>query len=260
MTEIAIDAIFKYMDIKKALIQIGLSKNAAAVYPALLGLESCQSGALVRATKLHRMLVYNALDELIDEGLVTVTKKKNIKIFQAANPAVLKARIERLSDVVADVLPRLYELQQKEKNTIDVRTLVGKEGFATNLRDIVLSASKQKDKTMRIIGGAKDTDFYDAVGEWYPEYVAMLDRGRVKKLLLAPGTYSAVFQKKFTEEARTELRVLPKGLTSPTYTRITDELVAIEIYEPEIVVIQIRNAAIAKAYKESFALLWASIV
>lgn len=247
------------MDIKKALEQIGLSKNAAAVYPALLAVESAQSGVLVRATKLHRMLVYNALDELIDEGLVTVTKKKNIKIFQAADPAVLESRIERLSDVVADVMPKLHELQQKMKSTIDVRTLVGKEGFASNLRDIVLSASKQKDKTVRIIGGAKDTDFYRAIGEGYEDYVDMLDRGKVKKLLLAPESYSAVFKKKFVEEARTELRVLPKGLTSPTYTRITDELVAIEIYEPEIVVIQIRNAAIAKAYKESFALLWESV-
>lgn len=205
------------------------------------------------------MLVYNALDELIDEGLVTVTKKKNIKIFQAADPAVLESRIERLSDVVADVLPRLHELQQKTKSTIDVRTLVGKEGFISNLRDIVLSASKQKDKTMRIIGGAKDMDFYRAVDVGYSDYVDMLDRGKVKKLLLAPESYSKVFQKKFAEEARTELRVLPKGLTSPTYTRITDELVAIEIYEPEIVVIQIRNAAIAKAYKESFELLWGSV-
>jgi len=247
------------MDINKALVQIGLSKNAAEVYPALLALESAQSGVLVRATKLHRMLVYNALDELIDEGLVTVTKKKNIKIFQAADPAVLESRIERLSDVVADVLPKLHELQQKMKSTIDVRTLVGREGFASNLRDIVLSASKQKDKTIRIIGGAKDTDFYRAITDGYNDYVEMLDRGKVKKVLLAPASYSSVFKKKFAEESRTELRVLPKGLTSPTYTRITDELVAIEIYEPEIVVIQIRNSAIAKAYKESFELLWNTV-
>ncbi len=247
------------MEIRKALIAIGLSKNAAAVYPVLLETGAAQSGPLVRSTKLHRMLVYNALDELIDEGLVTVTKKKNIKIFQAADPAVLQSRIERLSDVVADVLPKLQELQKKTKSTIDVRTLVGKEGFISNLRDIVLSASKQSDKTIRIIGGAKDTDFYRAIGDGYSDYVDMLDRGKVKKLLLAPESYSKVFQKKFAEEARTELRVLPKGLTSPTYTRITDELVAIEIYEPEIIVIQIRNAAIAKAYKESFELLWRSV-
>ena len=247
------------MDIKKALVTIGLSKNAALVYPALLEVGSAQSGPLVRSTKLHRMLVYNALDELIDGGLVTVTKKKNIKIFQAADPSLLESRIERLTDVVADVLPKLHELQQKTKNTIDVRTLIGREGFISNLRDIVLSASKQKDKTMRIIGGAKDTDFYRIIGDGYGDYVDMLERGRVKKLLLAPESYSKVFQKKFAEEVRTELRVLPKGLTSPTYTRITDELVAIEIYEPEIVIIQIRNTAIAKAYKESFELLWESV-
>ncbi len=247
------------MEIIKNLKELGLSKNSAEIYIALLKQGESQAGPLVSETKLHRVLVYNALEELIERGLVAVNRRKNIKIFRALNPSILQQQADRISNETKQIVAQLKALQSADKNTVDVRTLIGAEGFKTNLKDVIQSAAKQKDRTMRIIGGAKDSDFYRVVGDWYPDYLESLAQNKIKKLLLAPTSYSNIFKKKFTAEERTELRTLPKGLSSPTYTRITNELVAIEIYEPEIVVIQIRNASIAKAYQESFDLLWRSV-
>jgi len=244
------------MDIKKALVELGLSKNASNVYLALLSTGLSQAGPIVKVTKLHRVLVYGALEELQELGLVTVQRKKNIQLFKPADLSVLESRAQRVESLVQSIIPELRKLQSGVGDTVDVRTLVGQEGFRQNLEDVVLSASKQKDKTMRIIGGAKDTDFYKAVGGWYDEYTELLEQKGVKKMLLAPASYSSEFKQKFVEEWGTQLRTLPKGLTSPIYTRITDELVAIEIYEPQLVVIQIRNRAVAQGYKDSFELLW----
>lgn len=247
------------MDIKKSLVNLGLSKNAAAVYLDLLARGTSQAGPLVKATKLHRMLVYNAIDELSAEGIVTVQRKKNIKMFTAVDPAVFVERAEKIVAMTESIIPTLNRLQATSNDQIDVRTLIGEEGFRKNLEDIVLSAAKQSDKTVRIIGGARDTDFYKAIGSWYDEYLDLLAKKSVKKLLLAPATYSNVFKRKFAEEDRTLLRVLPDGLSSPIYTRITDEMVAIEIYEPQLTVIQIRNKAIARGYRDSFDLLWKTV-
>ncbi len=50
---------------------------------------------------------------------------------------------------------------------------------------------------------------------------------------------------------------MKEGLSSPTFTRITPEIVSIEIYgSKEPVIIQMRNEAIAQAYVEKFSLLW----
>ena len=76
--------------------------------------------------------------------------------------------------------------------------------------------------------------------------------------MIAPASYSSQFKKKFAAEPHTFLRTLSKGLSSPTYTRITEDMISIEMYEPEIIVIQIRNPAIASAYLDSFKLLWES--
>lgn len=52
------------------------------------------------------------------------------------------------------------------------------------------------------------------------------------------------------------MRVWPSGLTSPTFNRITQEMVSIEVYGAEPLIIQIKNKTIAQSYIESFDSLW----
>ena len=244
------------MDYQKLLQQLGFNGNEIAVYMALLGLGMTQAGPIVKATKLHRMMVYTALDKLVQDGFATVVRKKNIQLFQPVDPGILVEKTQRLHELAKAAAPAFRNLLQKSENVVNVRTLVGFEGFIHNLEEIVLSAAKQKDRTVAVIGGAKDKDFYEAVDGWYKNYTDLLKKNKVHKKLLAPASYSAEFKKKFAAEPASELRLLPKGLSSPTYTRITKEMVSIEIYHPQLIVIQIRNPAIAEGYLDSFKLLW----
>ncbi len=244
------------MNTSKLLENLGLAKNEATVYLALLKCGLTQAGPLVKTTKLHRMLVYNALNRLVDEGLATVIHKKSVQLFQPTDPGVLLEKTKKLSLEAEVVVPELRKLQQQLSDVVNVRTLVGNEGFQTNLTEMIESCALQAKKEMCIIGGAPDVDFYEAVGEWYPTYVHLLEAHRVKKRLIAPESYSHEFQKKFIAEKFAELRIVPTGLSSPTYTRINQEMVSIEMYHPQIVVIQIRNKPIAKSYLDSFELLW----
>jgi sugar-specific transcriptional regulator TrmB len=220
--------------IEHQLHSIGLSKNESQVYVVLCTLGLCKAGDVVKKTKLHRMLVYTALDQLVDRGLATRSKNTGGAVFQAADPKALRGYIERMSEMTESVIDRLHDIQQIDSKSITVRTLVGREGFILNLQEIISSAHKQKDRTMRIIGGARDTDVYAVIGEWYSEYTRLLERSKVSKKLLAPTSYSNEFKKKFVSEKNTELRTMTKGLSAPTYTRITEEMVSIEIYEPSL--------------------------
>ncbi|MSR85658.1 hypothetical protein EXS71_04485 [Candidatus Uhrbacteria bacterium] len=244
------------MDLKHTLKTLGLSKNETEVYLTLLEQGVVQAGPLIAKTKLHRMLVYNALDHLTQEGLVSVIHKKNIRLFQTTDPVALLEKAHRIYELAQNVLPELRRLQQKQEQLVTVRTLIGPEGFRTNLEEIIESAGHFKKKEICIIGGARDTDFYDAAGEWYPTYIALLEKSSIHKRLLAPASYSSEFKKKFAAEKYTELQTLSSGLSSPTYTRMTPEMVSIELYHPHIVIIQIRSQVIAQAYLDSFELLW----
>ncbi len=248
---------YKYMKLLENLISLGLSKNEASIYLALLENGLTQAGPLVKTTKLHRMLVYEALDRLSDAGLISIVHKKNIKLFQASDPSTFIEKSRQLHDLASALVPELRK-KQKNADTVTVRTLVGQEGFITNLQEVIESAARQKNKTMAIIGGARDSDFYETIGDWYDSYLNLLRKHQVKKLLLAPESYSEIFNKKFAQEDATELCTLPHGLSSPTYTRITEEMVTIELYQPHITIIQIRNKAVARGYLDSFELLWKS--
>lgn len=244
------------MDSRKALQDLGYTKNEATVYLALLKLGMTQAGPIIKATKLHGMLVYSALEKLVDYGLVSVVRKKHIKKFQALDPSTLLGDIHKKRTTAEKLIPELQKLLTGNLPQVVVKTFVGQEGLINNLKEMVESAALSKDACMRIIGGAKDTDFYDAIGNFYHDYLLMTKKNGVTKKTLAPSSYSNVFRKQYEKEGDALMRTLPKGLNTPAYTRITPELVSIEIYKPEIIVIQISSSIIAKAYVDSFDLLW----
>ena len=243
------------MNLQKILQDLYLSKNEALVYTELLKLGLTNAGPIVSSTHLHRQLVYEALENLITKKLVSVVTKNNRKHFHAAPPKMLLNIIQQKEDQTKKILPELLKLQAGADEQFAVNTFYGQQGFFSNLKDIIQSASKH-DKIMRIIGGAPDENFYEAIGKNYDEYVKLLETNKVAKYLISPEKYSNIFKKKFANEKGNILKTVKEGLSSPTYTRITPEMVSIEIYSNELLIIQIYNKTIAKSYREHFDLLW----
>lgn len=245
------------MDYAKTLERFDFSKNESSVYVALLELGLTNVGPIIKKTGLHRQIVYQALETLEKKDYVLSVTKGDRKHFQAVSPDAIVKRIEDTMSAAKEILPELLKLQSRSADSVEVRTLYGREGFIANLRDLVASAARC-DGAMRIIGGANDEDVYATLGEWYPEYVAIAKKAGVIKKLIAPKQKADQFKEKFAEEFGNQLRYLSVGLSAPTYTRMTPEMVTTEIYIPgrDVTVIQIRNRAIAQAYIEHFNLLW----
>jgi len=244
------------MKTEDQLITLGLQKNEASVYLALLKSGRTKAQTLIKETGLHRMLVYKALDDLVSRGFATVSYENHARVFRAEDPTALTDHTKKLGELANALVPKLQALQGATEEAIHVRTLTGLDGFRSNLEDLIESASQQKNREICIIGGARDMDFYDATADWYPAYTDLLKRKKVKKRLLAPASYSSEFKKRFASEKNTELRTLTEGLSSPSYTRITGDMVALELYKPELTVIQIKSPTLAQAYLDSFNLLW----
>ena len=245
------------MDHIKALEHLDFTKNESIVYVALLELGMINVGPIVKKTGLHRQIIYQALETLGQKGYVLSVEKSGRKHFQSVSPDIILKRVEEKVETVKQLLPELMSLRSRANDAVEVRTLYGKQGFITNLKEVLLSAERS-DKIIRIIGGARDEDFYTIIGDWYSEYVALAKKYGVTKKLIAPKANAAKFKQKFAEEYGNHLRYLGVGLSAPTYTRMTPEMVTTEIYIPgrDVTVIQIRSAATARAYIEHFNLLW----
>lgn len=242
---------------KNQLTQLGLTEYEAAVYLAVLELGPCNAGPLVKQTKLHRMNVYSSLKKLEDLNLISVFMKNNRQQFQATNPDNILAPLKEQEILAKQLIPQLNALKSKQNKEMGVQILYGTEGFWLNIQEIAKSAGKT-DKIMRIIGGAPDSEFYKAIEPHYSEYQKLLQKSKVAKWLLSPREESANFKEKFTkEDKKNRLKTAP-GMRSPTYTRITPEMVSIELYTTPLMIIQIKNKAVASSYLEQFDLLWKS--
>lgn len=245
------------MNYIQSLETFGFSKNEATVYLALLELGLTNIGPLVKKSGLHRQLVYECLANLERRGYVTSVTKNNRKHVQAASPTNIVSQLETKIASAQTLIPDLVALQSHAIDAVEVRTMYGQKEFMRNLKDLLESAERN-DHIMRILGGGKDVDFYTLLGDEYRAYVQLTKQHNVQKQLLAPENFSDDFKKKFASETGSELRLMNSGLTSPTYTRMTSEMISIEIYIPnhDVTIIQIRNHAIASAYIENFELLW----
>lgn len=243
------------MELNESLQELGLGKHEVKVYLTLLELGRTNAGPVISATRLHRQLVYAALDKLINAGLVSAFSQKNRKVFQASDPVKVLNFQEKKLLIAKDLLPQLRKRMKQSEDRLEIKTLTGKEDFLRNLEELAKSAARH-DGIMRIIGGASARQFYDVLGKDYEKYLEILRRHRVRKYLISPEETSEEFKKKFAKEPGNVLKTMPMGLSAPTYTRMTPEMISIEIYASDIMLVQISNVAIAKGYLEHFSFLW----
>ena len=85
--------------------ELGLTKHEAIVYKALLELGETKTGAIVKTTNLHRVLIYDALESLIKKGLASYVIKENIKYFKAANPERILDFLKEKEEIANEIIP-----------------------------------------------------------------------------------------------------------------------------------------------------------
>ncbi len=246
------------MPLQKLLEQLNIPEREAQVYIALLQLGLTGVGPIVTKTKLHRMLVYQSLEKLKDMSMASMVMKNGRQHWLATNPSIILDRVRKQEALAQTAVRELELLQQKAQDEVHVQILYGRQGLIDTL-EAALESAGRTDKLVRIIGSANDPFFYELVGDWYPTYEKRQRELGVTKQLIAPRppvNEEALFVKNFGPGSGNEYRYIPAGLSNPTFTRITPEMVSIEIHAKEPIVIQIVNKTIADAYLKSFSLLW----
>src|SRR3989338_5504173 len=91
---------------------IGLTKNEIKVYGVLFSQGSATAGQITKKVGLFRPRVYDALDRLVNKGMVSFVVINGIKNFQVSNP-------RRISDYVEE-----KELELKSLRTNEMEALI----------------------------------------------------------------------------------------------------------------------------------------
>lgn len=115
---------------QRVLQKIGFSKNQAKVYVTLLEAGSATAGELAVKSMVHRSNVYDALDQLIEQGLISYINKGPTRVYMPTNPENIKERLKEKEALFDNILPDLKSRYRSEKKA-HVQVFEGLQGLKT---------------------------------------------------------------------------------------------------------------------------------
>ena len=121
----------------EVLEELGLSPNEAKIYEALLDLKEAGVGEISSKAEIHRRNVYDAVNRLIDKGLIFPILSKNERIYSPVDPDKLTEIIKEKEINLNRTLPELRKRYENRKSAQEAYIYRGLEGLKNYLRDIL---------------------------------------------------------------------------------------------------------------------------
>lgn len=239
----------------KVLKEIGLTETEIKIYLALLSLGATSAGRIVEETGIYRKNLYDALNKLIEKGLVTYVIENKMKIFQAKNPGNLekyldekKAKIEEQKQEVQKTISELNSLFGKAPAEIESEIYRGTEGIKTILKECL------NYKEVLFIGATGDVE--NRLPYFWPQYNKKREKLKCTwKLLLVHEAKN----RPITKSQHYEYKILPEILSGLNVIYIYGDYVANVIWLEKPIAFVIKHKTLANNYRKYFYYLWDSV-
>ncbi|MEI6864051.1 MAG: helix-turn-helix domain-containing protein [Candidatus Adlerbacteria bacterium] len=244
------------MTYEQSLIQVGLTKDQAVVYGALVKFGTLQARYVQRHSGLSRPLTYRALNGLIAAGLV---EKKDevgkVSVFTPAHPLKLKEFIHKKKEEAEDaeraldgILPKLSSDFNLISGKPGVRFFEGEDGVREIYDDILATG-----KNFHLIRSIGVKEFKEKMFSIVKDFITWRLRKNISVTALTPGDVEPdAEQDKAWKFSRTIVPVSAYG--SPVEVNIYGDKVAFVSYKHEMVGFVIESPQIAQAMREIFVL------
>ncbi len=235
--------------------ELGLSPNEAKIYESLLDLNEAGVGEISTQAKVHRRNVYDAINRLIDKGLVFPILTKGEHIYAPVDPGKLLELVKEKETELNKVLPELQKRYQKELISQEAYIYRGIEGFKNYMRD-----------ALRV---GEDIYAIGAKLAWLDPQVQTLSEQIGKEMKRKNINWHILFDEKVKKAGEENYkkfgqnyRFIPnKYLTDSTINIFGDYVVNysgihIKKIDENGTMFIIRDKKIANSYREWFKLLW----
>lgn len=117
---------------KEAMRAIGLSDKAGQIYLTTLSLGTASVQQIASKAGVKRSTAYAYIDALLHDGLLEKVPRGKKIYYRAADPLIIKQKLESSLAAVTQALPQLQALRQHSSGSPSVRVMEG----ATTLRQL----------------------------------------------------------------------------------------------------------------------------
>lgn len=236
--------------------QIGLSPNEAKIYETLLSTGETSVSIISAKAKVHRRNVYDAMNRLLEKGLVFQIFQKGENIYQAVHPNKLLEVLKEKETKLTQILPQLNKIYTAEPLQEAAYIYKGLEGYKNYMRD------------MARIG--EETYFLSAKGLWFTptisekflnDFKAEMKRKKVKYYTL----YDPLVKTKLPQaldKVGGDYKILPeKYSTSAVLDIFGDHVVTFTSVDvgnvgEDVTIFVMINQELADSFKTWFRMLW----
>lgn len=230
--------------------KLGLTKNEATVYLALLELGSTNADPIIKKTGFHRSIVYDNLEKLISKGLVSFVIQANRKYFEVTSSSQLMKWIIRQKEEILEkegltknIIPEIEKIRALSKEPQEATIFKGKKGLINVLDDVILTG-----QPVFIFGSG--WGMQTIMGHYYQQWHLKLKQNKIRaKILLSEGSRG-----KFLSPLKA--RYIPKEYAIPSTTLIYDHKLLLIIWSEQPMAILIRSKEVSDSYKNFFEILW----
>jgi len=230
------------------LTELGLSSTEAKIYISLLGLGLSTVTEISKNTKLHRTNIYDSIKKLVNKGLASYIKKDGTVLYEANDPKALIRIIKEKENKLNDIMPQLLLSKKLASSSGEATVVEGLSAFMHLLYELL-----EYNDDIRVYG----------IPASVPEIVSIViphfhkERLKRKIKMLHIYNHNAKDRIKFLNKMElTQARYLPEEFDSEVSTFVCGDEIILTVWQKPITSISIKNAALAKAYKKYFKIIW----
>ena len=239
------------MDANHELEMLGFTKNEVKVYLTLLRIGRTLAGRLAKECRLERTSTYNALNRLINEGVVSYVIESRKKVFYAAEPekiAELFKEKEARAELLVPIIKEMRKFEREKENILKFR---GYAGIKTVFNDI-LNTCKEGDEYL-IFGS--ENQLSKRLPEFAQIYVSRKDRKKLRARILLKETMKGSGRKMSKYK---KVRFVSKNINSLVNLNVYGNKVSLFVWSetPEAVIIDNKDAA--DTFRSYFEFMWAN--
>lgn len=234
--------------IEHVLSYAGLSRNEAKVYTTLLKLGKARPGTITQDSGVHRRNVYDALERLLQKGLVSFIMEGKRKVYQPESPRRLIDMTRTREAELSAAVPNLEAMHKAKREEYEAALYIGKKGLKAIMDDQIAVG-----KDIWIFGSHSRVE--ERLRYFFPQF----EKKRIKKEM----NVRLVLDETARGRPATKLefvsaRFLPKKFMSPMSTNIYGDRIAIINWTEPVLITLIRNQKLADSYRKFFKLMWSA--
>jgi sugar-specific transcriptional regulator TrmB len=233
--------------------KLGLTENETKVYKALLETGETAVGAIVEKLKMHRQVIYDALNGLAGKNMVTSSIRGRRNHYKISDPRNILDNIKVKEQIAVNLVKEINKKISGQTKRQEIKIYEGENAY----RELVLKKDEKMPANQDIYILAclaeKHTQMLE-VGGVLAKSNELRRAKNIKTKLLFSEEYRGEAKK--LKRANRECRFLKQEFTTPISIQIWYDSVVLISFGGEVFAIEMKSEDIRNAYLGYFKLLW----